>query len=119
MAYEPTNWKKGDVVTAAKLNKLENGVSNVGGVLVAHITEVGFDKTWSEVVSAVKNDNVVFAVESYNENEAAMYVLSGYGYYPNSPEYSEKPYILNFANEIYLGAVTAEDYPTPFSDNEP
>ena len=32
MSYEPTNWKSGDVVTSAKLNKLEQGVSG-GGVL--------------------------------------------------------------------------------------
>jgi len=28
MAYIPTNWQTGDVVTAEKLNKLENGVEN-------------------------------------------------------------------------------------------
>lgn len=26
--YEPTNWTKGDLITAEKLNKLEQGVSN-------------------------------------------------------------------------------------------
>lgn len=43
MAYEPTVWKNGDVITAEKLNKLENGVgdsgdeeSNVVTVLFTH-----------------------------------------------------------------------------------
>lgn len=31
MAYEPTVWKNGDVITAEKLNKLENGVGSAGG----------------------------------------------------------------------------------------
>ena len=31
MSYEPTVWETGDVVTAEKLNKLENGVANSGG----------------------------------------------------------------------------------------
>ena len=31
MSYEPTNWKDGDLVTSAKLNKLEQGVANGGG----------------------------------------------------------------------------------------
>lgn len=31
MGYEPTNWKKGDVITAEKLNKLEDGVASGGG----------------------------------------------------------------------------------------
>ena len=29
MAYTPTEWKTGDIVTAEKLNKLENGLANV------------------------------------------------------------------------------------------
>lgn len=28
MAYEPTTWKEGDVITAEKMNKLEQGVKN-------------------------------------------------------------------------------------------
>jgi len=30
MAYEPTTWTAGDTVTAAKMNKLEQGVANSG-----------------------------------------------------------------------------------------
>ena len=29
MAYEPTNWKNGDVITAEKLNKIENAVEDL------------------------------------------------------------------------------------------
>ena len=28
MAYEPTEWKKGDKITAEKMNKIENGIVN-------------------------------------------------------------------------------------------
>lgn len=56
MAYVPTEWKKGDIVTAAKLNKLEEGVANAGGggVLVANIdtTTMTIDKTWQEIHDA-------------------------------------------------------------------
>lgn len=31
MAYTPTTWVTGDTITATKLNKLEQGVSNAGG----------------------------------------------------------------------------------------
>lgn len=31
MAYEPTEWKCGDTITAERLNKLEQGVANIGG----------------------------------------------------------------------------------------
>lgn len=30
MAYEPTEWKNGDIITAEKLNKIENGIANNG-----------------------------------------------------------------------------------------
>ena len=62
MSYEPTNWKTGDVVTAAKLNKLENGVAEGGGggsgALIVNINtdlETGvmtMDKTWHEIFDA-------------------------------------------------------------------
>lgn len=57
MSYTPTNWSRGDVVTSAKLNKLENGVADAsgGGVLVVNAEidpETGIatlDKTWQEI----------------------------------------------------------------------
>ena len=53
MAYEPTNWQAGDIVTSAKLNKLEQGVANSGGILVVHEDENGrLDKTWQEIYNA-------------------------------------------------------------------
>lgn len=39
MAYEPTNWKAGDVVTSAKLNKLEQGLANLN-ILVVHLEQI-------------------------------------------------------------------------------
>ena len=65
MAYEPTNWKTGDVVTSAKLNKLEHGVAAGSGVLVVHSafdesTEVStLDKTWQEIFDAATTSGVV------------------------------------------------------------
>lgn len=69
MSYEPTNWKSGDTVTSAKLNKMEQGIAN-GGALVVHITvdEQGnntIDHTWQEINDAAplvfaQNNNGVF-----------------------------------------------------------
>ena len=60
MAYNPTNWKSGDVVTSAKLNKLEQGVADAGGggVLVVNVvlnsptSTPTLDKTWQEIHDA-------------------------------------------------------------------
>lgn len=55
MAYEPTIWKKGDIISSTKLNKLENGVAN-NGILVVNITgtsqQTVLDKTWQEIHDA-------------------------------------------------------------------
>ena len=52
MSYEPTNWKDGDLVTSAKLNKIEQGIAAGGGVLVAHDEDGTLDKTWQEIYDA-------------------------------------------------------------------
>lgn len=56
MAYEPTSWASGDVVTSAKLNKLEKGVSDATKHFVVTFTLTGNtgvgDKTWNELEAA-------------------------------------------------------------------
>ena len=57
MSYEPTNWKAGDTVTSAKLNKLEQGVANSGGSDIVGMTieeenntiTYTVNKTWQEI----------------------------------------------------------------------
>lgn len=57
MSYTPTEWKSGDTVTSAKLNKIEQGIAAGGGILIAHIIDNGnnpqtLDKTWQEIHDA-------------------------------------------------------------------
>ena len=33
MAYTPTEWNCGDTITAEKMNKIEQGIADSGGVL--------------------------------------------------------------------------------------
>ena len=40
MAYTPTNWQIGDIITAEKLNKIENGINSINSYNLA-ITEIG------------------------------------------------------------------------------
>lgn len=92
MAYTPTEWQSGDIVTSEKLNKIENGIAGAGGggasgggeVLVANMTpNTGeLDKTWQEIYDApfciIKiNDNAVF---SFVINKIAEYYLSAYAF---------------------------------------
>lgn len=76
MSYEPTNWKAGDTVTSAKLNKMEQGISN-NGPLVVHITENSengttsktMDKTWLQICEAAPN---VCFVEEYSDGNYSL-----------------------------------------------
>jgi len=65
MSYEPTTWKAGDTVTSAKLNKLEQGVVDAGGVFIVHESSAGvLDKTWKEIVEAQRTGLVILVSES-------------------------------------------------------
>lgn len=56
MSYEKTTWSSGDVITAEKLNKIENGVENSNSVLIVHRVSgdggYALDKTWKEIHDA-------------------------------------------------------------------
>ena len=65
MAYTPTTWKSGDVVTSAKLNKLENGVANASTLIVTieDGEESGYvaDATYAEIGAAIDAGGIVIA----------------------------------------------------------
>lgn len=61
MAYTPTVWATGDVITAAKLNKAEEGIAaanDISGGLSVSISSADdyltFDKTAADVLAAVQ-----------------------------------------------------------------
>ena len=79
MAYTKNTWKKGDVVTAAKLNNLEDGVSE-GLLKVFKVTDTvdgathTLDKTWKEISDAVADGCVPFIFTTYlNTQPEASY----------------------------------------------
>lgn len=60
MSYVPTNWATGDVITAEKLNNIENGIVDSGkAVFVITVVTLNsnqhsftFDKTFTEIKTA-------------------------------------------------------------------
>lgn len=93
MAYNPTNWECGDVVTAEKLNKLEEAVEDLsiaidgeGGLVITgdHTGEATEDQcpdggtvfytstTWQEVYDAMHSQKVVI----YDDGMSAYTVVS-------------------------------------------
>lgn len=64
MAYEPTIWKKGDVVTSEKLNNLEDGVAAANKFSVG-VIDIGI------VVDGETGDSTIIIDETYEELLAA------------------------------------------------
>ena len=75
MSYIPTEWQTGDIVTAEKLNKLEEGVAasggGGGGGLVVNVTwdEEGttatLDKNYNEIRAALSSGIPVLGITLY------------------------------------------------------
>lgn len=69
MSYTPNNQKPGDVLTAAKMNKLEAAVAQGGGgggVLKLNVNASSdpptLDASYNDIVSAFEAGKVIFAV---------------------------------------------------------
>lgn len=58
MAYEKQTWATGDVITAAKLNHMEDGIA--GGITIVDVTSNRLDKTWQEIFDPMKSGTIVF-----------------------------------------------------------
>lgn len=69
MSYTPTNWKAGDVVTSAKLNKMEQGIAASGGIRIVHLTMgddnlLQLDITPNELTNAFENGEIVIIIDN-------------------------------------------------------
>lgn len=81
MAYTPTNWKDGDIISAEKMNKLEQGVAEGGGggVLLVNVTK-GSDgggggtvvNSASPMLNAVPDSPTFTADKTYAEIKTAI-----------------------------------------------
>lgn len=112
MSYEPTVWKDGDLVTSAKLNKMEQGIAAGGsGEMVGMTIERNGDtttytlnKTWQEIWD--NNYTMVYAED--NTYGKMFYQIDGI----DSSNFSV--HIINSINDFYdwLGVDNANGYPT-------
>lgn len=82
MAYTKTNWQNGDVITAAKLNKMEQGVASIAHALYPINVEVTggelsgtviftADKTYAEALAAIENGKLPIYI--FHDGSAILY----------------------------------------------
>lgn len=114
MSYEPTIWKDGDLVTSAKLNKIEQGIAEGGngGILIAHLTSTGpysgiLDKTWQEI-----HDAEVCYICNIDSNFSVKYpVIQTMGDANNNTVIALGLESLSSINLMVLVAESPNDYP--------
>ena len=110
MSYTPTEWKSGDTITSAKLNKIEQGIAaggggGGGGVLVVgvdwDVDNGTLDKTWSEIYTASQSSIVML---SYEDD----------GFFEHRYLTATEEYVVYFGtgdSEVIFTAESADDYP--------
>jgi hypothetical protein len=113
MSYTPTTWSNSDIITAEKLNKIENGIVEAGnsggggsGVLVCTIDSgtAALNKTWQEVHDFAQTGIVIMTYDEDGTN---------YGYLV-SVQSGDRGYILVFddhGTNAVFGAESSNDYP--------
>ena len=108
MSYTPTVWQNGDVITAEKLNKLENGVAGAGnlvkftiangeGVLPYDVPTIGPKHDWDiggnvNPIYNVEKDRVATIEEllSLDANSMAIYLT----------DYGDDAYVIPFSKTV-------------------
>ena len=114
MAYTKQTWNNGDIITADKLNHIEDGIANAGGLFVVHANEIDgnltMDKTWQEIYDALASDALVICsttteqdvyIKIFNRaciNNDIYYIADGADYEATTTFY----------------AYSANDYPVAF-----
>lgn len=108
MSYTPTNWKSGDVVTSAKLNKLEQGVAGAGDVTIVHAVNETLDMTAGAILDAAQNRIVVLVVDGGDSYQMGA---------PLAASYFANSYHFVAVGGAEFSASAADEYPSMSSGN--
>lgn len=95
MGYIPTEWQTGDIITAEKLNKAEEGIAAAGSFVV---TITGYDEetydailsaTWQEVFDALSAGKMVLLVQVEDDEVYSQSIFYTCGnMQPSEPYYA-------------------------------
>ena len=112
MAYTPTDWQTGDVVTADKLNKLEIGVARGNGIISGAFNpetdEVIINKSFDDLTDMVADGTLPFlAVESDDDGLVLAPLLL--------LKYVDSSYMAAFGNKLQMVTFASSSSDTPMS----
>lgn len=76
MSYTPTNWNTGDTITAAAMNKIENGIANAGGAsgLITYENNE-LDKNFNELQAMLESGVIPFFVYEFEDSGETIYFV--------------------------------------------
>ena len=118
MSYEKTTWAKGDVVTSAKLNKIEGGVAKATSDLpfvIAVVTGVEQVDNYTELAYLnIKPSDVLN--DSYEPIAVPVFFDGNLG--DNRMYYATPPYYDDVENVFMLPIVGMDNSPTAPSFND-
>lgn len=103
MSYEKQTWTTGEVITAEKLNHMEDGIVNNDTVIVTITSTQGVisaDKTYEEILDAINNGKYVYLKEHPENAPDGLFII--YNLNQITPSMSESsPAQLEFSHTIY------------------
>lgn len=115
MSYEKQTWVTGDIITADKMNHMEDGISDAGKVMVLGSTyelsteTTTLDKTWKEIVDSMLAGYFIIYPTGVDTNVSVGFVIQAQTM-PNS--YIVSVYMPSF-NSTYIYTASSEDgYPS-------
>lgn len=131
MAYTPTQWSTGDTITAAKLNKIEDGIANSGDGVIITDNGSALNKTFAEIYNLINSGTLCFI--KYNVDGSQANLDTDYFYnikllpivtvYKYGTEYrvlaSDIYGPVSVSNTPYLGTVAAWVYQASTSTGYP
>ena len=113
MSYTPTNWQTGDTVTAALLNKMEQGIELANNPFIVHLTPTAqdlsgtMDKTSAEIQTAYEaGKSIVFRV-ILGEDYFVDIQLAFAAKFPEQQYRNYVAYLFNTAENILAVAETS------------
>ena len=83
MSYEKTTWATGDIITAEKMNNIENGIASAENKLIkinATVSGSGITlgKTWQEIYDLMSAGSVVYTFAAGDESVTNFIVTMVY-----------------------------------------
>lgn len=102
MNYEPTNWKSGDVVTSAKLNKMEQGIATNNGWVI----EVNIQTVNNNDILILGNGTITYEMleNALEAGKMIYFKISESGDTDGGGTYQSYTYLLPFMFELSFTA---------------